>query len=432
VAADRCEVRITLPGADASVSAGELTLLPNGRGSVFQYDPAYADRDDAIALDPFALELGRAPIATTATTREPGQAGSSAIPDAFLDASPDAWGRKLMDRLLPMHRRGDFDYLIAAGANRVGALDFIAAQDGGEPDVAARATLAPADLHELAELDRAIQSILAGLPVGEDLRQVLRPGTSLGGARPKALVGEGSTQWIAKFNARDERLDAVALEAAGMALARHCGLTVANTRTHALPDGRRVLLVERFDRVVVHGVEQGVALRRHYLSARTLMRGYARRSGEPDLGFGYPLLAEIIRLLVDGDAARRDMAELFDRMVFNILIDNADDHEKNHGLLLDGGWRLSPAFDVSPQLLGLDYQAMEVGTEGEAATLSNALSRCASFGLRREQALARIVQLVARCEAAEQLLLGEGVSREDTDRCLRTMAARVRDWRGAA
>lgn len=154
-----------------------------------------------------------------------------------------------------------------------------------------------------------------------------------------------------------------------MTLAARCGIDVAATR--ALPvRGRHAVAVRRFDRLAggarVHAISAHVAL---------------RAVGE---AFGYPQLAQQLRRLCRADDIARQQAQLFRRMVFNILVDNTDDHEKNHALLrgADGHWVLSPAFDIVPGLSGLGHQAMAVGRDGAASTLDNALSDAAAFGLR--------------------------------------------------
>jgi serine/threonine-protein kinase HipA len=169
-----------------------------------------------------------------------------------------------------------------------------------------------------------------------------------------------------------------------MTLAARCGIQVAATR--ALPvAGRHTLAVRRFDRDVDG---EGLA-RRYAISAQVVLRA----SGD---AFGYPQLAQQLRRLAAADAIAQAQQELFRRMVFNILIDNTDDHEKNHALLrqADGTYALSPAFDVLPAAQGLGVQAMDVGERGTESSIDNAMSQAAAFGLRRDAAM-KIVSAIA-------------------------------------
>jgi len=138
--------------------------------------------------------------------------------------------------------------------------------------------------------------------------------------------------------------------------------------------------------------------------------------------YSYILLAQVRRLTGEEATLGADLKELFRRMVFNVLIDNTDDHERNHGFLYDGGWRLAPAFDVSSQLTALGYQAMKVGADDTRSTLANALSECEHFGLRPEKALGLVNQLIDSTGALPEVYREAGVDPERV-----AVAARVRE-----
>ena len=184
-----------------------------------------------------------------------------------------------------------------------------------------------------------------------------------------------------KFNPPGELIDTPLVEHATMTLAQQAGIQAARTLPVKLDRGHAVA-VQRFDRTG--------GLRRHALSARVALSA----AGE---GSGYPELAQWLRRrgVTAGGLYRAQMKELFRRMVFNILIDNTDDHEKNHALLMSEGaeYELSPAFDVLPSGQALGYQQMRVGAQGADATLENALSECNQFGLKKTEAADQVRQV---------------------------------------
>ncbi len=393
--ADRCNVFFYPRRERTPLLAGELRLLPGMKGSVFQYSGDFLENPGAIALDPLSLPLQPTEMVTV---RE----GDSLIPDAFSDAGPDVWGRAVIDRLARLERSSEFDYLLATGSNRAGALDFSVDMEKHEA--------VSAQIDDLADIEVAIDQIQRKLPIEERLRHLLALGTSVGGMRPKTIVEKDGQLWIAKFNARDENFDAVSMEYAGMSLANRCGIAVPAIHKHQFQDQRIALLVQRFDRESLDGGQYG---RIPYISARTLLRGYAREiNGTVPSEYSYILLAQVRRLTGQEETLGADLKELFRRMVFNILIDNTDDHERNHGFLHDGGWRLAPAFDISSQLTALGYQAMKVGADDTHATLANALSECEHFGLKREEALALINQLIDSTAALPAAYREAGVDPE--------------------
>jgi serine/threonine-protein kinase HipA len=226
-----------------------------------------------------------------------------------------------------------------------------------------------------------VRQVLAGEPVAPQQRRLIAPGVSLGGARPKALIDLDDQPWVLKFGEPGDEIDTPLVEHATMTLAAKAGIEVAATRPIPLRQGHAVA-VRRFDR---NGGQ-----RLHALSAHVALRAASE-------GLGYPELAQLLRRrgVAEAGQGRAQMQELFRRMVFNILIDNTDDHEKNHALLMtdQGDYGLSPAFDVLPAGQALGYQQMRVGHDGADATLANALSEHHLFGLDRAQAESQVRQV---------------------------------------
>jgi serine/threonine-protein kinase HipA len=230
-------------------------------------------------------------------------------------------------------------------------------------------------------MHQAVQRVMAGEAISEQQRRLLQPGVSMGGARPKSLMQMDGVSWVVKFSEGGE-LDSPLIEHASMHLARLCGIETANTLALPLPQGHAVA-VRRFDRLG--------SQRLHVQSAHVALRA----AGE---AMGYPELAQLLRRLGRPDQVRAQQQELFRRMVFNILIDNTDDHEKNHVLVRgdDGFYALSPAFDVLPAAQGLGYQQIRVGALGHESSMANALSEARAFGLTDAQARQTVAEIAAQ------------------------------------
>lgn len=273
----------------------------------------------------------------------------------FADASPDHWGRMLMQRRLERLQRAgtvdkryrlrESDYLLGVhDAYRAGGLRFKLSEDGpfldNQDDTAAPPFVR---LRELEAASRALEdeSVPAESPrVDEWLRMLIAPGGSLGGARPKASVVDDRGQlWIAKFPSISDRHDVGAWELVVQSLALACGLAVPPAQARKFASGQHTFIVQRFDR-------DASGARLHFASAMTL----TDRVDGDDASTGASYL-ELARVLIDhGAQTAKDLAELWSRIVFNILVSNTDDHLRNHGFLLapGRGWRLSPAYDMNP------------------------------------------------------------------------------------
>jgi serine/threonine-protein kinase HipA len=290
------------------------------------------------------------------------------------------------------------EYLYFAGDDRFGALGVSTSADEYLPRrLGPLPTLGDAD--EIHELIRKVQD---NEPVPAEQKRLISPGVTMGGARPKALLDIANEQWVIKF-ADGDPTDVPLIEHATMTLAQKAAIRVAPTMPVRLTHGHAVA-VKRFDR------RQGRRL--HSLSACVALRAAAER-------FGYPELAQLLRRrgVTESDVYLHHMHELFRRMVFNILIDNTDDHEKNHALLVTDSqqYELSPAFDVLPSGQALGFQQMRVGEQEADSTIDNALSMSLMFSLGKDDAV-REVRTVARVvESWREHFKGCGVSSGDID-----------------
>ena len=373
-----CYVYVTLPGTSAFVTAGRFQLSLDRSGEArgrFVYGARYLGRSDAVALDPIELRLKDG---TFETRKLKGLFG------AIRDASPDYWGRRVIEKHSRFPQLGEMDYLLLSPDDRAGALGF---GTGKTPPAPLRTFNRTLDLEKLQILaDR----ILADAPypaTPSDLAQVedlLLVGTSMGGARPKAVVEDDEGLWIAKFNHPEDRWNFARVEHAMLELARRCGIRAAVSRVVRVGD-RDALLVKRFDRRKSEGGYE----RARMISGLTLLG--AEESSTDRRDWSYVVMAETLRKV--SGKPKADAAELFRRMCFNALISNTDDHPRNHALIaFDRIWNLSPAYDLNPApWISIERRdlAMDCGDFGRFANIHNLLSQSRRFHL--DPAEARII-----------------------------------------
>jgi serine/threonine-protein kinase HipA len=370
-------VWIWLPGETKPVVAGRLAA--RGTTYAFNYGRSYLERQNAISLYEPELPLGRGLIPLL-----PGLV----MPGCLRDAAPDAWGRrvilnKMFGRGAPGIDPGSVDeltYLIESGSDRIGALDFQRSPTVYEPRQAVGAPL--------EELALAAELIERGAPLTPELAQALQHGTSIGGARPKALVDGDDRKYIAKFSTSTDLYPIVKAEFIAMRLAALAGLEVAPVALLGAA-GKDVLMVTRFDRVPVSAGWE----RRGFVSALTmlqldeLMARYA----------SYQDLAALVRQSFA--VAPGTLRELFSRLVFNILIGNTDDHARNHAAFWDGSrLRLTPAYDICPQPRHgrTASQAMRIADTDNSSRIATCLKAAPHFLLNEGEA-ARIVEGQVAC-----------------------------------
>lgn len=358
-----------LPRASEPVVAGRL--VPVGERIHFVYGRSYRERADAIPLYLPELPLESEIIAPP---------GTLPMASAIRDAAPDAWGRRVilnktfgvkgdeLDRL----ELDELVFLLESGSDRIGALDFQTSATDYRPRGGGHATL--------EELLASAEKVERNLPLSPDLDQALHHGSSIGGARPKALIADGATKYVAKFSSSSDTYSVVKGEYIAMRLAALAGLSVAPVRL-VKAAGKDVLLVERFDRVA-----EGESWRRRAMvSALTILEldeMQARYASYQDL-------AEVIRFRFTNVTAT--LHELFARLTLNVLIGNVDDHARNHAAFWDGAQlSLTPAYDICPQARAGEEasQAMLITGQQRSSQIATCLAAAAHFHLDQDQAIA--------------------------------------------
>jgi len=379
--AKECYVYITLPGATTFVTAGRFVLDTQRSGVTvgrFVYGKSYLGRADAVPIDPVELKLGTTTYRTTAL---------KGVFGALRDAAPDYWGRRVIEKHAGKARLGELDYLLFAPDDRAGALGFGLNQEPPAPRRHFNKTL------DLETLQKLADAIIADedMPKGADADQVedlMLIGTSMGGARPKAVVEDEDGLWIAKFNRPDDPWNYARVEHAMLVLARACGIETAESKITMIGD-RDALLVKRFDR---ERTEYGYR-RARMISGLTLLR--TEDTHQHRERWSYLLMAEELRRICAHP--QQDAIELFRRMCFNALISNIDDHPRNHAVIArESDWKLSPAYDLTPTTpVSIERRdlALQCGDLGRYAHADNLLSQSERFYFRNDEARATITSM---------------------------------------
>ena len=378
---NECFVYITLPGQTEFVTAGKFVLAKDQRGNPtgkFVYGRSYLESDNPVAIDPLELKLVNKTYDTNIL---------KGVFGALRDSSPDYWGRRVIEKRSGLTELGEIDYLLHSPDDRAGALGF---GRNPEPPAPRREFNQTMDLQRLQELADAIiaDEDIPEEPDAEQAQDLMFGGTSMGGARPKAVVEDDNALWIAKFNRADDKWNDARVEHAMMILARDCGIHTAESKVITIGD-RDVLMVKRFDRELTEaGYRRG-----RMLSAMTLLRaddGPQRRDN-----WSYISLVEELRRI--SSQPKEDAPELFRRIVFNALISNIDDHPRNHAVVaMDTDWKLSPAYDLTPFTpISTDHRdlALECGDMKRFANAENLLTQCERFYLVPDDARTTIDQM---------------------------------------
>lgn len=400
-----CYVYVTLPGQTDSVTAGRFVLTqdrfgtPTGR---FIYGRSYRERPDAVEIDPVELKLTDQTYETIAL---------GGVFGALRDAGPDYWGRRVIERHTGRAHISELEYLILSPDDRAGALSFGLKP---QPSVPRSRFNQRFELEKLMTIADALvnEEHIALDSVMGQIAELLRIGTSMGGARPKAVVEDSEGMWVAKFNLRDDKWNHAQVEHSMLTLGRHCGLTTSKSKVVSIA-GRDVLLVKRFDR---KKTDAGY-LRSRMVSGLTLLRAEdTHRSRDK---WSYVLLAEELRRICA--EPRKQAHELFRRMCFNALISNTDDHPRNHAIIAkDKDWKLSPAYDLIPSTsVSLEQRdlAMSCGDQGRFANAANLLSQCGRFLLSQPEAEVIISEMSAKIQDSwHDAMHLAGVSEQECDR----------------
>ena len=374
----------------------------NKESATFEYDRTWLENPARFSLEP-ALNLGLGPYHT---------AGDAPMFGAIGDSAPDRWGRTLMRR---MERRRaerekqaprtlqEMDYLLLVDDEaRQGALRF--AEKEGGPFLREEGLKRIPPVIELPRLLSAAEHVIDETDTEEDLRLLIAPGTSLGGARPKASVREkGGHLAIAKFPRRDDEINTVAWEAVALTLAKKSGIAVPVGRVEIVAK-KPVLLLRRFDRDGRQRIP--------FLSTMSMLGAKDNETRS------YLEIADALRQ--HGAAPKADMQALWRRIVFNILISNTDDHLRNHGFLYEGqqGWRLSPAYDMNPVPIDIRPRILStaINEDDGTAALALAMDVAGYFGFGAAAAGAIAAQVGKAVSKWRDEAARQGLTKTEMDR----------------
>lgn len=365
---------------------GEVRLEASARTCILLLDPEWQRSGFDLIPDMSSRQRLHAPR------------GEERAPGALDDALPDRWGERMIRVISRPSRMSPLDLLWYAGDRRFGALGISSSpmeyRPCPEPPLLQAASI--------REAEEVIGRVMAREPLTDRERELIASAGSLGGAHPKMLVKEDGAEWIAKFP-KGQNVDQLLIEHASMELARRAGLNVAESR--AVRGGiDHILLVRRFDRTGDR--------REHAVSARTLLA----REGDDS----YATISGLIRKLAAPGEILSQQRELFGRMAFNIMIDNTDDHTKNHAFLRreDGTWALSPAYDIPVQMNGLGVQAIQISPDPKMLNRfdrEHAVAAAARFGMRPEEALAEWNRIAGHVALWRDVFAEVGVTDGDLD-----------------
>lgn len=360
----------------------------------FRYAPEYLLQPQAFPLDPLRLSLSM----ETFDADRPREG----VHGVFEDSLPDNWGRRLMIRRHKLSRNEQRapNLLRLLGNQGLGALSYA---EEGRPEFKTNG-VSCRHLKELALLAQKFDQAPATADDNE-LSLLFQAGSPPGGGRPKALVADDKGAYLAKFASARDRLDVVSLEAAAMELSRRAGIETADTKIFALGTTKKCLLVRRFDINAAGG-------RNHLVSMQSLLKadGYYNA--------GYRDLAEVIKHI--SSQPGHDLHRLYRQMVFNMMIGNTDDHLKNFIMLHDdSGWRLSPAFDLLPNIGFNQEHALRIGMDTLPPNAGMLLVEAKHFGIKRRQqameviteiheAISKWPKVFSRCNVPEKVAASIG------------------------
>ena len=386
------------------VLVGRLwSRIRKGRESAtFEYDPGWLTRADRFALEP-ALIL--APGRYHTGTDRP-------MFGAIGDSAPDRWGRVLMRRAerkaAEREKRTprtlfEMDFLLLVDDEaRAGALRF--AEKEGGPFVAEPGKFRIPPIVELNKLLSATERVIEDKESEEDLRLLIAPGSSLGGARPKASVRDNDGNLaIAKFSHRDDNANVVLWESVALSLAASCKIAVPGWRVEPVGN-KAALILRRFDR------QNGTRI--PFVSAMSML---GASDNDPH---SYLEIAEALRQ--SGAAPNEDLRQLWRRIVFNVLISNTDNHLRNHGFLYEGpaGWRLSPAYDMNPVPVDVKPRVLSTSIDPDdpSASIELAFAAAEYFGLKDREARSIAAEIGTIVSVWRQSAETVGLSRAEIDR----------------
>lgn len=335
----------------------------------------------------------------------------------FSDALPDRWGRTLINRReqilakeekRPVRRLSSFDYLIGIeDFSRMGAFRFKESINGDYINESEILRIPPlTDIRELIAASSEIEKSEDEnrLPEMRWIAQLVQPGSSLGGARPKAsVIGENKILYIAKFPSRKDDYDVGLWEHFSHLLAKKAGVNAAETRVISKSDKYHTLLSRRFDRREDKRI--------HFASAMTLLG--LNDGDNANTGNGYLDIVDFI--LQNCTNVEDNLQELYRRVAFNICIGNTDDHFRNHGFLLTAkGWTLSPAYDMNPTLN--EYQSLLINSSTNKSDLNELLNSCEEYMLHKQPAQQIISEVLDAVKEWRLLSTRLGIAKSEQER----------------
>ncbi len=372
---------------------GEIFHRTDG-DCALRYSPSWTASGFALSPDMPLFDTDFVPIHHLMRT--------SGAPGAVDDARPDRWGQKVI-RYLYKPGASVYDSLYFCGHERFGALGVSTSEQAYAP-FHLRTLPRLEDARTLSEAAKIIESGEGELQ--QQQADLISVAASLGGAKPKAAISIDGEEWVLKFF-NGEPYDLPLVEYATMELARKAGINVAQVQLVPMR-AENALAIKRFDR-------QGAA-RVHCISACTLLRAVTAQGADPE--FGYPQLARTLRQYGKTQTLDAQLKELFCRMVFNILIANKDDHEKNHSLMCETHGRtmlmeLSPGYDILPTGSGAVEHQFMISDSSKEPSLMEAMTVCAEFGLTPTQAAGLVTHLIGFVNGWQEFFKEKGISDRD-------------------
>jgi serine/threonine-protein kinase HipA len=398
------EQYVSIQLGDDTIPVGKLWCHQRGmrQSASFEYEQNWLKHPERFALDP-ALQLTKGAFHTQADQMLFGAIG---------DSAPDRWGRVLMRRAESARAKAvneapqtllEADYLLGVNDEaRQGALRFSLNPDGPFLTTQGKTSIPP--LIDLPRLLSAAERYLDDDETAEDLKILLAPGSSLGGARPKASVRDKDGHLaIAKFPKKDDEFNIVVWEAVTLSLAEMAGVSVAQWRLEQILD-KPVLIIRRFDREARTRVP--------FLSAMSML-GAKDNEQHSYLEMAYALAQH-------GSAPNQDMEELWRRIIFTVLVSNTDDHLRNHGFLYKRhkGWQLSPAYDINPTPIEIKPRILStaIDFDNPSASIDTALSVIDEFRIKKNHANEIIQEVSAAVNQWRKIAVRYGLEKKEIER----------------
>lgn len=397
-------VYVSIQLGEDTIPVGKLWCHQRGarQSASFEYEQSWLKNSERFALDP-ALQLTKGAFHTQADQLLFGAIG---------DSAPDRWGRVLMRRGESARAKAateaprtlmEADYLLGVDDEaRQGALRFSLNPEGPFLTPKDKASIPP--LIDLPRLLSATERYLDDDETAEDLKILLAPGSSLGGARPKASIRDKDGHLaIAKFPKKDDEFNIVAWEAVTLSLAEMAGISTAQWRLEQVLD-KPVLIMRRFDREAQNRIP--------FLSAMSML---GARDNEP-----HSYLEIAYALAQHGSAPNQDMEELWRRIVFTVLVSNTDDHLRNHGFVYERhkGWRLSRAYDINPTPAEIKARILSTSIDFDdpTASVDTALSVIDEFRIKKSRAHEIINEVSAAVSQWQNIADHHGLRKREIDR----------------